>query len=206
MGVAQLYESTNTGDRAAELKKLNHAILLNFMELLQILVKNPEEHTRKIEHIRLLFININYLLNEYRPHQARDTLKLLMQLQIHRRIIMASDIQKCLSDMNAVFEDACASISANHEASHSNDNTRNMAIKMEIGLEGFHMESNAAAVKMDDVKMEFADGVVKDETTPNIKLAHLDTPDSKNMSNQNYWDKKSRLSAFAVKLASKERG
>ncbi|KAJ3267227.1 Mediator of RNA polymerase II transcription subunit 7 [Chytriomyces hyalinus] len=209
MGVAQLYESTNSADRATELKKLNHAILLNFMELLQILVKDPEEHTRKIEHIRLLFININYLLNEYRPHQARDTLKLLMQLQIQRRITMAADIQKCLSDMNAVFQDACASItsdpssiSVKHEASHSDDSARNMPVKTENGLEG-NVETNAA-VKMDDIEMEFAEGVVKGETTSNIKLAHLDGADSKNMSNQNYWDKKSRLSAFAVKLASQE--
>ncbi|KAJ3404801.1 Mediator of RNA polymerase II transcription subunit 7 [Chytriomyces hyalinus] len=169
------------------------------MELLQILVKDPEEHTRKIEHIRLLFININYLLNEYRPHQARDTLKLLMQLQIQRRITMAADIQKCLSDMNAVFQDACASItsdpssiSVKHEASHSDDSARNMPVKMENSLEG-NMETNAA-VKMDDIEMEFAG-----ETTSNIKLA-----DSKNLSNQNYWDKKSRLSAFAVKLVSQE--
>ncbi|EGF79857.1 hypothetical protein BATDEDRAFT_89327 [Batrachochytrium dendrobatidis JAM81] len=39
----------------------------------------------KIEHIRLILINFHSLLNEYRPHQARDTLAIMMRDQIRRR-------------------------------------------------------------------------------------------------------------------------
>ncbi|KAI8621884.1 MED7 protein-domain-containing protein, partial [Chytriomyces sp. MP71] len=91
----------STEDRATELKKLNHSLLLNFLELQHILVNRPQDFTTKIEHIRILFINMHYLLNGYRPHQARDTLKLLMELQIHRRISMAREIQQLSSRPNS---------------------------------------------------------------------------------------------------------
>ncbi|VDK79717.1 unnamed protein product [Gongylonema pulchrum] len=36
----------------------------------------------KINNLRLLFINMHHLINEYRPLQARDTLQVMMKAQI----------------------------------------------------------------------------------------------------------------------------
>lgn len=75
-------------DHKKELKKLNHSLLANFLDLLEILVKAPdsEQRVEKIEDITLLFINMHHLINEYRQHQARETIKVMMAVQKQQRI------------------------------------------------------------------------------------------------------------------------
>lgn len=78
----QLYSSTaNWRD---ELKKLNRSAVAAFLDLLDILIRcpsHPERH-EKLQNLRLLFINMHHLINEYRPIQARDTIQTIMKAQI----------------------------------------------------------------------------------------------------------------------------
>jgi len=93
LGIRRLYPGPNTNfDRKHELKKLNHSILANFLDLLEILIKCPShtEKNRKMEDLKLLFINMHHLLNEYRVHQARETLHLMLEVQVHERREIAS--------------------------------------------------------------------------------------------------------------------
>ncbi|KAL2915349.1 Rho guanine nucleotide exchange factor 3 [Polyrhizophydium stewartii] len=85
LGIRPLYASLDMRDRGSELKKLNHSILWNFLELLDLLEKEPGNAQYKVEHIRLLLINFHHLLNDFRPHQARDSLAVMMREQIRRR-------------------------------------------------------------------------------------------------------------------------
>nr|CAB3263746.1 mediator of RNA polymerase II transcription subunit 7-like [Phallusia mammillata] len=66
-----------------ELKKMTVSILCNFLDLLDILVKSGTTPGRdqKIEDLNLLFIHMHHLINEFRPHQARETLKVMMNMQ-----------------------------------------------------------------------------------------------------------------------------
>lgn len=75
-------------DRKKELKKLNHSLLANFLDLIDILIYAPEspKRTEKIDDLTLLFVHIHHLLNEHRPHQARETLRVMMELQKRQRI------------------------------------------------------------------------------------------------------------------------
>ncbi|KAI6241998.1 Mediator of RNA polymerase II transcription subunit 7 [Aphelenchoides fujianensis] len=77
----QLYSST--ANWKSELKKLNRSVVAAFLDLLEILIKSPDhpERLEKLETIRLLFINMHHLINEYRPVQARDTLRHIMVKQ-----------------------------------------------------------------------------------------------------------------------------
>ena len=60
-------------DHKKELKKINHSILVNFLDLLDSLIVCPNSPRReeKLEDINLLFIHLHHLINEFRPHQAR---------------------------------------------------------------------------------------------------------------------------------------
>lgn len=63
-------------------------MLVNFLDLIDILVMSPESprRTEKIDDLTLLFVHIHHLLNEYRPHQARETLRVMLELQKRQRI------------------------------------------------------------------------------------------------------------------------
>lgn len=90
--IEQLYttdESEESEDlfsqqRIEELKKLCKSLLLNFLELVGILSKNPQHVMKKIEHIRTILINVHSLLNNYRLHQSRETLILMMEDKIDK--------------------------------------------------------------------------------------------------------------------------
>ncbi|KAF4998339.1 hypothetical protein FGRMN_3219 [Fusarium graminum] len=71
-------------DRAFELKRLAKSLLLNFLELSGILSHNPSQAEAKVQDLRTLFINFHHILNEYRPHQARESVIALMQEHLDR--------------------------------------------------------------------------------------------------------------------------
>jgi mediator of RNA polymerase II transcription subunit 7 len=75
---------TSYSDRALELKRLVKSLLLNFLELTGVLSCQPAHADAKIEDIRTLFINIHHALNEYRPHQARESAAEMMQEHLDR--------------------------------------------------------------------------------------------------------------------------
>lgn len=98
-GIEQLYPSppaTEAGDEQAlsrPARPLNHAyyllkisksLLLNFLEFIGILSVAPEQFEPKLEDMRNLFVNAHHLLNLYRPHQARESLILMMEEQLHK--------------------------------------------------------------------------------------------------------------------------
>ena len=66
-------------NHAAQLIKLTKSLLLNFLELTNILSLDPTMHQEKMEDIRQLVLNIHVVINMYRPHQARESVKEMLQ-------------------------------------------------------------------------------------------------------------------------------
>lgn len=99
-------------DRKKELKKLNHSLLANFLDLIDLLVNYPDSprRTEKIEDLSLLFVHIHHLLNEFRPHQARETLRVMMEMQKRQRIETAQRFQKHLDRVKDMIQDAFANL------------------------------------------------------------------------------------------------
>nr|XP_034191214.1 mediator of RNA polymerase II transcription subunit 7 [Osmia lignaria] len=105
-GIKRLYPQHF--DRRRELKKLNHSLLVNFLDLIDLLVQCPDSPRRaeKVEDLSLLFIHIHHLLNEFRPHQARETLRVMMELQRRQRIETAHRFQKHLEKVQEILQHA----------------------------------------------------------------------------------------------------
>ncbi|KYN15152.1 Mediator of RNA polymerase II transcription subunit 7 [Trachymyrmex cornetzi] len=105
-GIKRLYPQHF--DRRRELKKLNHSLLVNFLDLIDLLVQCPDSPRRaeKVEDLSLLFIHIHHLLNEFRPHQARETLRVMMELQRRQRHETALRFQKHLEKVQEILQHA----------------------------------------------------------------------------------------------------
>lgn len=94
------------------MKKLNQSLLANFLDLLDLLVNCPDSPRRaeKVEDLSLLFIHIHHLLNEFRPHQARETLRVMMELQKRQRIETSNRFQKHLDKVMEILQQAIHSL------------------------------------------------------------------------------------------------
>ncbi|KAE8445081.1 hypothetical protein EG329_013796 [Mollisiaceae sp. DMI_Dod_QoI] len=91
-------------DRAFILKKLAKSILLNFLELVGIMSVNAEDASAKIDDMGVLFKNFHYLLNEYRPHQARESLILMMQDQLDKSRAETQGIKDMKEKVEGILE------------------------------------------------------------------------------------------------------
>ncbi|KAL4921498.1 mediator of RNA polymerase II transcription subunit 7 [Aspergillus aurantiobrunneus] len=121
-GITQLYPSSPkpdaNGDSASHpAQPLNHAyyllkisksLLLNFLEFVGILSVTPEQFEPKLEDIRNLFINAHHLLNLYRPHQARESLILMMEEQLSRTKDEIQQMDKLKEELRGVLDQLAA--------------------------------------------------------------------------------------------------
>ncbi|XP_078494794.1 mediator of RNA polymerase II transcription subunit 7 [Ciona intestinalis] len=92
-------------DKRNELKKISVSILCSFLDLLDVLVKSGMSTARdeKIEDLNLLFIHMHHLINEYRPHQARETLKVMMALQKKNMIDVSETLCKNMDKASEIL-------------------------------------------------------------------------------------------------------
>lgn len=92
MGVRRLVPSTTANnpttttdanrDRALNLKRLAKSVLLNFLELVGAASVDPDGISEKATDIQTILINMHHGINEYRPHQARESLIQTMQARL----------------------------------------------------------------------------------------------------------------------------
>ncbi|CAG8600438.1 718_t:CDS:2 [Ambispora gerdemannii] len=89
-------------DRQTELKKLNKRLCRKFIALLGSLSAEPFDESKPTtisKDLQDTFMNIKQLLNEYRPHQARETLKLIMENQLNERKRATQEVKKRCSQL-----------------------------------------------------------------------------------------------------------
>jgi mediator of RNA polymerase II transcription subunit 7 len=91
-------------DRAFYLKKVIRSILLNFLELITILADDPTQAPNKIQDMTVLFLNAHHMINEYRPHQARETLILMMEEQVEKKLAEIQRVKDLSEKMEALLE------------------------------------------------------------------------------------------------------
>nr|CAG4637388.1 EOG090X0EJA [Ceriodaphnia reticulata]SVE73219.1 EOG090X0EJA [Ceriodaphnia reticulata] len=102
----------NNYDHRRELKKLNHSITASFLDLVDICIRNPESEARatKIDDITLLFIHMHHLVNEFRPHQARETLRVMLEQQKRQRLEIAERFRRHFDKSVELVQQAVSTI------------------------------------------------------------------------------------------------
>lgn len=87
-GVPQLYPveapDSEHFDPTVHLTTLTRAVLCKFLELVGTMSVNPTQGPECVEDLQHMFYNINDLINRYRPHQARESLILMMEDQVEK--------------------------------------------------------------------------------------------------------------------------
>jgi mediator of RNA polymerase II transcription subunit 7 len=93
-------------DRQNYLFRFNRSIILTYIELLGIVALDPtsEHKDAKLKHILTMVTNMHALINEYRPHQARETLINIMQEQVERKKREIEGVQKMKERVRDVLE------------------------------------------------------------------------------------------------------
>ncbi|CAG8585858.1 11159_t:CDS:2 [Paraglomus occultum] len=102
-GKEQLYPKGDI-DPVVELKKLNQSLISNFIDLLNTLMNQPEQSADKAKYLETIFVNMKHLLNEFRPHQGRETLRLIMEDQLQKRKEATEQIKKQCADLDQILE------------------------------------------------------------------------------------------------------
>ncbi|KAF2825389.1 mediator of RNA polymerase II transcription subunit 7 [Ophiobolus disseminans] len=109
----QLYPPTDSSssasastDRQRYLFRFLRSILIAYIELLGIVAVNPvsDHKEQKLRDILTMVTNMHALINEYRPHQARETLILEMEKQVKRKKMEIEGVKKMKDRVAEVLE------------------------------------------------------------------------------------------------------
>lgn len=93
-------------DRQQYLNRFNRSIIIEYISLLGIVALNPtsEHKDKKLKHILTLVCNMHALINEYRPHQARETLIRIMEDQVRRKKAEVQGVKEMRRKVEGVLE------------------------------------------------------------------------------------------------------
>lgn len=139
MGFKQLYKDevndlNNSNLKIEELHKLVKSLLSNYVELLGIMSINPKEFSDKVEDLKTIIININHILNSYRPHQSRESLIMLLKNQIANKNNEIKDIDETIKDVKSNIEKLIdydlTKVTKDNENTNDNDIVDNILNKL----------------------------------------------------------------------------
>jgi mediator of RNA polymerase II transcription subunit 7 len=120
-------------DRQKYLFSFLRSALLQFVDLLGIVADDPssEDKDEKLKNILTLVTNMHALINEYRPHQARETLIHIMELQLERKKAeiagikrMSQKVTDTLRDFATNAPDTAATLVPEHAAALTEEEKR----------------------------------------------------------------------------------
>ncbi|CAG8897160.1 unnamed protein product [Penicillium egyptiacum] len=116
-------------NHAYYLLKISKSLLLNFLEFAGILSVSPEQFESKVEDLRNLFINAHHLLNLYRPHQARESLIMMMEEQLNHSREEMKQLDKVKAEVEGVLEQLQAEGSRVNATGSDDDTDQAKALK-----------------------------------------------------------------------------
>ena len=116
---------------------------MNFLEFVGILSVAPEQYQAKVDDLRNLFINAHHLLNLYRPHQARESLILMMEEQLDRSREEIRQMDKVKAEVEAVLEQIRVE---GLDAESARDQARRLVAQKPADVNGFSAEEETQMI------------------------------------------------------------
>ena len=98
--------------------------------------------SEKLDEVELLFLNMHNLINAFRPHQARETVIQMLEMQVQERREAARDIRRTIDESRLAVERVHGEL---HESTDD-----------QVAVDGACTAGGGG-----DVKMENADGVAE---------------------------------------------
>lgn len=149
-GVTQLYQDASNDIK--ELKKLNSSLVVNFLDLLDILIQCPSSplRTKKLEELELLFCNFHHLVNKFRPHQALETLIQMVKIQKDQKINLIEQINSKMECARAGLHTTINSLPSSLALDISSEM---MDESMTDDPERFHSNKNEFDNVLSDIEM-----------------------------------------------------
>lgn len=110
-------------DRQQYLNRFNRSIILEYLSLLGLLTLDPkgDHKNTKLKHILTLVCNMHALINEYRPHQARETLISIMEEQVRRKKAEIEGVKAMEEKVRGVLEGFGKAVEAEGEKDSGED-------------------------------------------------------------------------------------
>lgn len=131
-------------ERALNLKRLAKSAMLNFLELVGVASINPEGIAEKANDIETILINIHSGINEYRPHQARESLIQTMQDRLDQIRAETAAVNAVTDKAKRVLE-GLGSISAEQEKPQGMSQLKSSVDGLQITDDGEDLWAEAAA-------------------------------------------------------------
>ncbi|VEU20260.1 DEKNAAC101088 [Brettanomyces naardenensis] len=153
-------EEVFTQERIEELKKLTKSLLLNFLELVGILAKNPNYAFEKIDNIRIVLINLHHLLNSYRLHQSRESLILRIEDRLRQDREIIDKIEKTCQNVETKIRMLVLSGDIQFDTKEANDlKSKGKELKDETATDAETLMTDKKL--MDKLKEETVRDIVK---------------------------------------------
>lgn len=132
-GIEQLYPSHPSVklNPQPHLLGLARSLLTTFLSLVGIMSQNPELYDERVASLQTIMFNMHDLINQYRPHQARESLIMMMEERVEK-----------MKDEMRRIEEAKGKVSALMQALRDGADSQ---IKPEIELDGGSKETGDGA-------------------------------------------------------------
>eukprot|EP00043_Microstomoeca_roanoka_P011977 m.113228 g.113228 ORF g.113228 m.113228 type:complete len:178 (+) comp15354_c0_seq3:343-876(+) len=104
-GLPEMFNTENA-THAEELQRLTNLSLKTFLNILQHAADGDiAARNAGLDELRNIFFNMHHLANEFRPHQAVETVKVMLAEQVKQREDLAAEIQRHIDFADAALEE-----------------------------------------------------------------------------------------------------
>lgn len=148
-------EEVFTQARIDELKKMAKSLLLNYLQLIGLLVKNPSLAQNKINDIRTILINVHHLLNSYRSHQSRESLILTMQNKLNQTQKEIDTIKSTFNDVKEKLDNLVDNLQKNKIKPDSLDEEEIIQANIDPKDKSYTISKEVKKAALDDLMLQF---------------------------------------------------